>query len=266
MHSLKGTARYLEFKTVEALSHQVEDIIARVRDDEAVPDDGMISRLNGLVAELFKEIESINSLNDTFKSFSFTAEAAPLPSFLHTLEKMTADIAGDMEKNIRLEIHNSLDDFPFLSQLKNPVIHLVRNAIDHGIEDNFERLSRNKPEEGVITIRFDRDPAAAFYIIEVSDDGQGIDFEHIRNVAVEKGLIGDDVGPEDHSRLLKLLFSPRFSSKQSVSEISGRGVGLDVVKDALDEVKGKISVATRKLQGTKITLRIPVTNGNEGRV
>ena len=270
MHSLKGTARYLEFKMVESLSHQVEDIIAQVRDEGKEADEGMIEKIRGLVAELFKEIEGIKTLNETFKSFSLAAvsagggsESDPIESFFLTLEKMTEDIGGEMDKNVKLKVENNLETFPYLAQLKNPIIHLVRNAIDHGIEDNFERLSRNKPDQGTITVKFDRESDGSAYLVEVSDDGQGINFDRIREKAVERGILKPDPQSVEPGRLLKILFSPRFSSKEEVSEISGRGVGLDVVKDAMDELHGKISVATRSLRGTKFTLRIPGEQRND---
>ena len=148
-----------------------------------------------------------------------------------------------------------MDDLPLLPKLNNPLIHLVRNAIDHGIENQYERLSRGKPREG--TVRLTLSKADGLFIIEVADDGGGIDFESIRRKAVEKHLLDESAEATERS-LLNVLFLPGFSSRDEVTRFSGRGVGLDVVKNTVMALGGKISVSAQKDKGTRFTLRVPV--------
>jgi two-component system chemotaxis sensor kinase CheA len=179
----------------------------------------------------------------------------PLQDFLNSLPNMVDLLAHDFEKHVRLEIENSLANIPFLAKIKNPIIHLLRNSVDHGIEDQFERLSRNKNATGKIVLRLSN--SGSFYLIEVEDDGSGIDFEKIRKKAIEKKLIEEGNAAPAKERLIQLIFKPSFSSRDVVTEISGRGYGLDIVKDAAETLQGKIRVQTKKGEGTKITMTIP---------
>jgi chemotaxis protein histidine kinase CheA len=121
--------------------------------------------------------------------------------------------------------------------------------------DHFDRFSIKKSATGKIVLRLSN--SGSFYNIEVEDDGSGIDFEKIRKKAIEKKLIGEENTSPAKERLLKFIFKPSFSSRDVVTEISGRGYGLDIVKDAAETLQGKIRVHTKKGKGTKITMAIP---------
>jgi two-component system, chemotaxis family, sensor kinase CheA len=130
----------------------------------------------------------------------------------------------------------------------------VRNAVDHGIEDSYERLAKGKPREG--NIRLTLSHADGHFVIDVADDGSGIDFAKVRRKAVEKKLLDGNVEIADRD-LVSVLFLPGFSSRDEVTEISGRGVGLDVVKESVAALGGKIAVSVQKDKGTRISLRVP---------
>jgi HPt (histidine-containing phosphotransfer) domain-containing protein len=263
VHSLKGSAKHLELNYMSTVSHQIEDILANARDHPERMIKKSTEELENLIAELFNEFQNLSKMIERFKMFSNLRDIGiktdkargPLQDFLNSLPNMVDLLAHDFEKHVRLEIENSLANIPFLAKIKNPIIHLLRNSVDHGIEDQFERLSRNKNATGKIVLRLSN--SGSFYLIEVEDDGSGIDFEKIRKKAIEKKLIEEGNAAPAKERLIQLIFKPSFSSRDVVTEISGRGYGLDIVKDAAETLQGKIRVQTKKGEGTKITMTIP---------
>jgi HPt (histidine-containing phosphotransfer) domain-containing protein len=263
VHSLKGSAKHLELNYMSTVSHQIEDILANARDHPERMIKKSTEELENLIAELFNEFQNLSKMIERFKMFSNLRDIGiktdkargPLQDFLNSLPNMVDLLAHDFEKHVKLEIENSLANIPFLAKIKNPIIHLLRNSVDHGIEDQFERLSRNKNATGKIVLRLSN--SGSFYLIEVEDDGSGIDFEKIRKKAIEKKLIEEGNAAPAKERLIQLIFKPSFSSRDVVTEISGRGYGLDIVKDAAETLQGKIRVQTKKGEGTKITMTIP---------
>ena len=261
-HSLKGAAKHLELNHISGLSHKIEDLLADLRDNPEASHDNPLAKMDELIVELFREFRNLESMIERLKDFSNVTAgihhdeiSTPLQVFLNSLPPMAASLAGELEKDIRFEIENDLDDIPCLAQIKNPIIHMIRNSIDHGIEDQFERLSMNKAAAGKITVRLADD--GSFYHVEVEDDGGGIDFDRIRMKAIEKNLAGEDAGELTKSKLLRMVFTPGFSSRDTVTELSGRGYGLDIVKDAADKLNGKVAVKTNNGRGTLIRISIP---------
>ena len=147
-------------------------------------------------------------------------------------------------------------DKTLIEEIEEPLLHIIRNSIDHGIERPDTRRQRGKPETGVIK-------ASAYHegnsvVVEVEDDGRGIDHEKILQKAVEKGLIGKKASLRT-DEVLDFMFLPGFSTKEEVSEISGRGVGMDVVKKNITDMSGVVEVETEKGKGTKVILILPMT-------
>ncbi len=261
IHSLKGAARYLEFRTLEHSAHAVEQALAGVRDGTAAADGEMQVRLRALIETIRQEIGAVRTLIDRFRQFAVTAAPAegergpgPFQELVESLKSMAADIARELGKEVTFSTSGRLPDDNLLRRLRDPLIHLLRNAVDHGIEDPMERLGSGKPQSGRILVSFARRGAET--VIRITDDGQGIDFARVRDRAEELGLIRRGQAPAN-AELTKLLFSPRFSSRGEASEISGRGVGLDIVREAMRALGGRIGVATRKGEGTAFTLHIP---------
>jgi len=127
--------------------------------------------------------------------------------------------------------------------------------VDHGVEEPFDRIGAGKAEEGTVRLTFSI--AKGVNVIQVSDDGRGMDFEAVRKKAAARGLLGSRSEDRTRAALLRVLFLPSFSSRDQVSSISGRGVGLDVVRDAVKRMGGQISVLSEDGKGTRMTLRIP---------
>lgn len=263
MHSLKGTARYLEFKRIATLAHEIENIISKVRDEKQDIDKEVKSELETIINNMFSELNKIKQLNDRFRSFSGAGSVSEgiekknvLTGFLESLGRMAKDIAKELDKKINYSFNNTLGEISYMSGIKNAIIHLVRNAVDHGIEDQIERLGNNKSQVGKIQLKVSKDSEDQ-HVFEIIDDGRGIDFELVRKKALENGLIKEGDKTVNQAKLLRILFLPSFSSKSEVTNISGRGVGLDLVKDAIDKLGGHISVSTQKKKGTRISIKIP---------
>ncbi len=173
---------------------------------------------------------------------------------------MASDIADALGKSVRIRTSTEIDNLPFLWQLRDPFIHLLSNALDHGIEKSPLRVSKGKEEVGKIDIRV-LNPDPGMCVIEIHDDGAGIDFARVGQRAVELGFFAEGSEPSN-SQLLKVLFRPAFGSRSEVSELSGRAVGLDAVHLAITSLGGSIAVATKKNGGTKFTLRIPLVGAS----
>jgi two-component system, chemotaxis family, sensor kinase CheA len=171
-----------------------------------------------------------------------------------TVRKLTRELNKDIELVLRGE-DTELDKM-MVEELTDPLMHIIRNALDHGIESADERRKKGKPAVGHVTLNAYQQGNSV--VLDVTDDGRGIDPEKIRRVAIERGLIGEKE-VIDQQRANELLFTPGFSTATMVSEISGRGVGLDVVKRNIQELKGTIEVITRVGEGTTFRISLPIT-------
>jgi two-component system chemotaxis sensor kinase CheA len=149
-------------------------------------------------------------------------------------------------------------DRTMIEELSDPLVHLVRNAIDHGMETPAERRLAGKPEKGSLTLSAHQ--AGDHIVIEIADDGRGIRTELLRRKAIEKGLLDPEaVHGMDDRQALQLIFLPGFSTKEQVSSVSGRGVGMDVVKTNIQKLNGRIDVASTPAAGTSISISLPLT-------
>jgi len=262
IHSLKGNARNFELKYIANLSHEIEDYLDVIRKNPDKDYSYEISEIRTIIKNIHIQFEEIEALHEHFKRIVDTKIQSPsepgsgneLDQFLNSLKKMTSDISNELEKKVSLTIKNNLEKLPHLDKLKNPIIHLIRNSIDHGIEDNFERMSLEKKEQGSIVLSLLK--AENAYTIEIADDGKGIDFNAIYNKAVEKNVLNKET-TYSKKQLLNVLFSPGFTTKKTATEFSGRGVGLDVVKADITKLKGKIRINSVENKGTKFRIVIP---------
>jgi two-component system chemotaxis sensor kinase CheA len=266
IHSLKGSAASLGFKRIADLAHGAEDLLGAIRDDGTALTEPVRADLKTRIDAIFRELDAVQKLHRSFMEFSdLTREpsdetgSAPLDSFLNSLRAMVSDLSNELNKKVHFTVENTLTSLPFLGKIKNAIIHLVRNSIDHGIEDEYERIGKQKKGAGRMLLKLSEQNGTC--VIEVSDDGGGIDFERVKRKAFDKKLLNPEDDTPTEAKLLGVLFTPGFSSRDVVTKVSGRGVGLDVVKDAVHSLNGTISVSTKRDRGTKFTLKIPVEGG-----
>ncbi len=184
----------------------------------------------------------------------------PVEQLFRRFPRVVRDIAKLCGKDVALEVsgeHTDLDK-GILDALSEPLTHLVRNAVDHGIEPADERVSAGKPARGTISLKAHHQGTQV--VIEITDDGRGIDLDLIRKHAVRNGLLKEDAAVRlTDSDVMNLIFEPGFSTAAEITEVSGRGVGMDVVRTVLDRLKGTVSLNSTKNKGTSIQLRVPLT-------
>jgi two-component system, chemotaxis family, sensor kinase CheA len=198
-------------------------------------------------------------LNELQKSV-MKIRMVPVEQLFRRFPRVVRDVAKHLNKEITLEIagQNTDLDKSILDALAEPLAHLIRNAADHGIETVSERAAAGKPGSG--RVRLDAYHEGDQVVIEVSDNGRGIDREKIIRRAIERGLMSaTETSRMNEAEINHLIFTPGFSTAENVTEISGRGVGLDVVKSALDNLKGSIEIETEAGKGTTFRLIVPLT-------
>lgn len=183
----------------------------------------------------------------------------PLSDIVDRFPRALREMCLQFGKKVRLEVSgaNTLIDRNILEALNDPLMHLLRNAFDHGIEDPQTRLSRGKAEEGVIKIQAFHRGNRTF--ITIQDDGQGIPIEKIRAKAIAMGLDPALLRAASEEELVSLIFEPGFSTTEQVTSLSGRGVGMDVVRDSLKQIRGDIKLDTKAGLGTTFTISVPFT-------
>ena len=172
--------------------------------------------------------------------------------------RLVRDLSNDLGKEIEIETEGAETelDKTVIEKLNDPLVHLIRNSIDHGIEMPQERVAAGKPGKG--TIHLSAQHSGAYVLIRIKDDGGGLNTAAIRAKAVEKGLVTEGQELSD-KEIFALILAPGFSTAQRVTNVSGRGVGMDVVKQAIDALRGTIEIDSVPGTGTTITLRLPLT-------
>lgn len=209
-------------------------------------------------------VNELTTLADTLLDEIRTLRLIPASVLLRTLPRTVRDIAQELNKSVNFTIINDsvkLDKL-VLEGLKDPLIHLLRNAIDHGIEDTNTRRMQNKSETADIRIEvIDEGNHITF---QISDDGSGIDTNKIAAIAVKKKFItSTDLEKLSPNQILDFIFKPGFSTKEIITDVSGRGIGLDVVRQNLINLKGEVKVKTELNKGTTISLSVPLTLASE---
>jgi two-component system chemotaxis sensor kinase CheA len=221
------------------------------------------ARLNEIAARsgdpaLLAVAEDIQRLATGMRDTTMSIRMTPLSSITGRFRRLVHDLSQALSKPIDLVLEGEETelDKTVVEQLADPLLHLVRNAADHGIEDPAAREGAGKPRRGRVTLsaRY----SGAEVLIALSDDGRGLDAARIRQKAVERGLLAPDAEATE-AELFPLIFEPGFSTASQVTELSGRGVGMDVVKRTVTKLRGSIDVSSRLGEGTRVTLRLPLT-------
>ncbi len=213
---------------------------------------------HGLGSDLNKATRILERRLSELQKGVMEVRMVPVRQLFDKTARVVRKAAHDMSKKIDLQIRGAdteLDKL-IIEDLSDPLVHIIRNSVDHGIETPEERLAAGKPETG--TLRLSAAQKGNHVVIEIRDDGRGIDPEKIRRKALERGLI-DEKTELSREEVYDLLFMPGFSTADKVSEISGRGVGMDVVKSNISALSGMIDIDSRVGEGTTLSITLPIT-------
>ena len=203
-------------------------------------------------------LDDLEHLTREIQDSVMAIRAQPVRPIFQRMSRLVREVADMTGKSVRLvtEGENCEVDKTVIERLADPLTHMIRNAIDHGLEKPEDRISAGKPEQGVV--RMTAAHRSGRVIIEVSDDGAGINRARVRDIALRKGLIEETATLSD-GEIDDLIFHPGFSTADSISDVSGRGVGMDVVKRSIQALGGRISIASKPGAGTVFTLSLPLT-------
>lgn len=204
--------------------------------------------------------ESVNLLTSNLKTEVMSLRMVPIMHLFQVFPRAMRDLAYEKEKNIDLNLEgvDTQLDKTIVDEMRDPLMHILRNAIDHGIESKEERAQVNKPEMAVINLKASQ--KGSHVVIEISDDGRGIDIEGVKRRALENKLVSAErLNEMSTDQVYQFIFSPGFTTKNDVTDISGRGVGLDVVRDKISKFKGIIEVISIPGSGTTFILKLPLT-------
>jgi two-component system chemotaxis sensor kinase CheA len=207
---------------------------------------------------LQEAVGSLMQLIDGIQSGALQMRMVPIGETFSRFQRVVRDVSRDLGKSINLDIvgGDTELDKAMVERIGDPLMHLVRNSMDHGLEAPAERAAAGKPEQGTLRLRAFHDSGNV--VVEVSDDGRGLNRERILSKAIERGLIASGDGMSDQE-VYQLIFEPGFSTAEQLTSLSGRGVGMDVVKRSIEALRGVITLNSQPGQGTLTQMRLPLT-------
>ncbi|MDD4951640.1 MAG: chemotaxis protein CheA, partial [Desulfovibrionaceae bacterium] len=202
--------------------------------------------------------EDLECLSDELRDSTLGIRMLPIGTTFGKFRRLVRDLSSELNKKIELQTSGAETelDKTVIERLNDPLVHLLRNSIDHGVEPPGQRLAAGKPETGRITLCAEH--SGGEVVIRITDDGAGMDPRALRDKAVERGLLAPEAEMQNRD-LFNLIFEPGFSTAKEVTNVSGRGVGMDVVKRGIEALRGRIYVDSEKGRGTTITIRLPLT-------
>ncbi|HZX49214.1 MAG: hypothetical protein A2Z47_01975 [Thermodesulfovibrio sp. RBG_19FT_COMBO_42_12] len=215
-----------------------------------------IIRLSG--QNLQKDVSHLGKITREIQDLVMSIRMMPLKQTFQKMMRVVRDVAKKAGKNVDLVIsgEDTELDKSVIEEISDPLVHILRNSVDHGIEPPEERMRNGKPEKGVVHLNaFHR---GGSIVIEIKDDGRGICKEKVLEKAIEKGLIGSTTDITDQ-QIYQLIFQPGFSTAEKVTDISGRGVGMDVVRRNIEKLRGRIDIQSKEGEGTSLSIALPLT-------
>jgi chemotaxis protein histidine kinase CheA/ActR/RegA family two-component response regulator len=218
------------------------------------------SELNKLSQGFERNISKIANLSKELHSDILKARMVPIEQLFNRYPRAVRDLAKEQGKqvNLMIEDNDAEMDRAVIESLADPILHIIRNAIDHGIENPKERAEKKKDKKGTITLRASQEKNQI--VIDVIDDGRGIDIDSVKKTVVKKKITAKkEVEKLSESEILDYLFLPEFSTKDKATDVSGRGIGLNVVSNQIQKLKGIIRIKTELDAGTTFSIRVPLT-------
>ncbi|WP_049928503.1 chemotaxis protein CheA [Halopiger goleimassiliensis] len=243
----------VDVEQIDQLYNQVEEMVtSRIKLRKIIEENDLV--------EAEDELEEHGKITSSLQDTVLEIRLVPLKKIVGNFPRVVRDISRKQGKEIDFQMEG-VDiemDRSILNELGDPLMHLIRNAVDHGIEPPEEREKKGKPREGTIKLIGERERDRVS--VTVQDDGSGLDVERIKEKAIEQGVITEEEGRMlDDSEVYDLIFHPGFSTTEEVTEVSGRGVGMDVVNQVVRSVDGSINVESEPGAGTSVTLMLPVS-------
>jgi chemosensory pili system protein ChpA (sensor histidine kinase/response regulator) len=254
------TSFWSEFSELEMDRYDDVNILSRSMTEISADVNEVLSQLNGFIGRVEGDIDEFTKLAHHLQDEITAARMVPIGTLYSRLSRAVRDAANSTGKLVELDLSGSETELDnnIIQQISDPLVHLVRNSVAHGIELPDGRELAGKPETGRVTLRaYHR---GNHIYIEVEDDGRGIDYERVKQAAVDRGIVSQETADKLTERELReMLFHPGFSTAASKTELAGRGVGLDVVRSNLNQLNGEIEIQSTAGVGTKFILRVPLT-------
>ncbi|HTW65263.1 MAG TPA: chemotaxis protein CheA [Bryobacteraceae bacterium] len=212
----------------------------------------------GLKPRLARNLSQLTRITDDVQRTAMSMRMIPIGQLFQKTSRLVRDLSRKAGKQVELVLAGEETELDrnIVEELADPLMHMVRNSVDHGIEEPAERLQAGKPPMAHVTLKAGHQ--AGFIVIEVSDDGRGLAREKILRKAREKNLIAADAEPSENE-IFALIFHPGFSTADKITDVSGRGVGMDVVRKQLQKLRGRIDVISKAGEGTTFLLKLPLT-------
>ncbi len=210
--------------------------------------------------EMLKAVANLDLVTADLQLSVMKTRMQPIKKVFGRFPRVVRDIARNLKKEIRLEMVGEDTDLDknLVEALADPLVHLVRNSLDHGIEMPDEREAAGKPREGSVVLAASQE--GDHILLSIEDDGKGMDPDILRNIAVEKGLMDQEAADRlSNKECYELIFAPGFSTKKEISNISGRGVGMDVVKTGISRLNGTVEIDSELGKGTRLSIKVPLT-------
>jgi len=246
---------------MEEVAHEAEEILDHVRSGRSALTSASIDSVLR-AADYLKEsismcLESPRNLAKIDNTFPVSAPLLPVGHLFSKMERVVRDLASKSGKLVAFETNgeNTELERTTVKRLTAPMLHMMRNSVDHGLETREERLAHGKPASGVV--RLGAEQEAGHILISVSDDGRGLNKQRIFARAQKRGLIDEQARLTDDD-IFRLVFQPGFSTAEQVTEISGRGVGMDIVFRQIQKLRGTIQIESVEGKGCTFTLRLPL--------
>ncbi len=254
------TSFFDDFSELEMDRYDDFNILSRSMAEISADVNEVLTQLEGYIGRVEGDIDEFTKLAHHLQDEFTAARMVPIGTLYSRLSRAVRDAAQSAGKQVELDfVGNETElDNNIIQQISDPLVHLVRNSVAHGIERSDIRLAAGKPEAGKVSLRaYHR---GNHIYIEVEDDGSGIDYERVKQSASERGLVSGETADRLTERdLREMLFHPGFSTAPSKTELAGRGVGLDVVRANLNALNGDVEIESTRGHGTKFTLKVPLT-------
>ncbi|MGA2421316.1 MAG: Hpt domain-containing protein, partial [Candidatus Acidiferrum sp.] len=254
------TSFFSEFSELEMDRYDDFSILSRSMAEISADVNEVLSQLQGFIGRVEGDIDEFTKLAHHLQDEFTAARMVPIGTLYSRLSRAVRDAAKSAGKSVELDPTGSETELDnnIIQQISDPLVHLVRNSVAHGIERSEDRVALGKPRTGRVALRaYHR---GNHIYIEVEDDGRGIDYERVKQSAIERGLVSPETADRLTERdLREMLFHPGFSTAPVKTELAGRGVGLDVVRANLSALNGEIDIQSTAGSGTKFTLKVPLT-------